>query len=196
MDKIKKLFKKFNSATPLAIAFIIVGLVLLVLPGITIKTVCLVLGIITLTKGIIKLIGYIKKSEANQGKTRELIGVIVTFAIAFVLVIHPERLLSIIPVLLGFGLFVYGIINILKANKTTLQTITSAIMMVTGLTIVAAPFAFAEALTAILGIALIILGVILIINNNKIIRLKSDIETELRTDENGYTEIDFKDVDE
>ena len=196
MDKIKKLFKKFNSATPLAIAFIIVGLVLLVLPGITIKTVCLVLGIITLTKGIIKLIGYIKKSEANQGKTRELIGVIFTFAIAFVLVIHPERLLSIIPVLLGFGLFVYGIINILKANKTTLQTITSAIMMVTGLTIVAAPFAFAEALTAILGIALIILGVILIINNNKIIRLKSDIETELRTDENGYTEIDFKDVDE
>lgn len=196
MDKIKKLFKKFNSATPLAIAFIIVGLVLLVLPGITIKTVCLVLGIITLTKGIIKLIGYIKKSEANQGKTRELIGVIFTFAIAFVLVIHPERLLSIIPVLLGFGLFVYGIINILKANKTTLQTITSAIMMVTGLTIVAAPFAFAEALTAILGIALIILGVILIINNNKIIRLKSDIETELRTDENGYTEIDFKDVNE
>ncbi len=196
MKKIKLLLKKCNSAIPFAVGFIVLGLMLLVLPGTSLKTVCLVLGIGVLTRGIIKLASYIKANAEGNPRKRDLISAIFTFFISVILIIHPEKILSVIPIIIGIVIFIYGIVTLAKATQNAKSKVTAAITIVIGLTIFIAPFTFAEIITAIIGAGFITLGIIIIINNKKIKKIKSDIENELLLkDDNSYTEVEYNEIE-
>ena len=197
MKKIKKLIEKFNSPIPFAIGSIALGLILLVLPGSSLKTVCIALGVATLLKGVIKLIGYMKARATASEKITDLIFSVFTFFAALILIIHPEKILSIIPVIIGVVIFIYGIITLTKLNATTKTKVTSAITIVIGLVILIVPFTFAEIITAIIGLGFIALGIIILINTRLIKKIAGDLtDNKLLKDENGYTEVEFTDVDE
>lgn len=195
MKKIKNFINKFNSAVPFAVGSVILGVILLILPGTSLKTVCIVLGIATLLKGVIKLTGYLKARATSTEKFTDLFFSILTFIVALILIIHPERILSIIPVIIGLIIFIYGIVTLAKRNASTKTKITSGITIVVGLTVLVVPFTFAEIITAIIGAGFIILGIIILINTKQINNITNDLKNApLLKDEKGYTEVEYSDV--
>lgn len=185
MNKIKD----FNSNFIFGIGLIISGLILVILPGSALTTVCTILGVGVAVKGAIKLIGYLKAKQINAENSADLISAIVVLLGAFVLIAHPRRLLSIIPMLIGIGIIVYGASSFFKAN-TLFSKITSAVIFIVGIGIVGSPFAFAEAVTSILGLALLIVGIITVIKSKNTVTLKIEDKPD-----DGYTEVDFRDID-
>ncbi len=190
MDKIKNLFKKWDIGLVFGIGMAILGLILLILPGSSLTMVCFILGIGTGIKGALKLIAYLKAKQTNTESTADLIAAIIILLAAFVLIAHPKKLISIIPILIGIGIIVYGATSFFNSS-TIASKITAVVVFVVGIGIVGSPFAFAEAVTAILGFALIVVGVITAIKSKNKITLKIEDKPD-----DGYTEVDFTDVDE
>lgn len=190
MDKIKNLFKKWDIGLVFGIGMAVLGLILLILPGSSLTTVCFILGIGVGVKGALKLIAYLKAKQIGAENNADLIFAVVILIAAFVLIAHPKKLISIIPILIGVGIIVYALTSFFKSS-TIPSKITSAVIFIIGIGIVGSPFAFAEAVTSVLGIALIIIGIITAVKSKNAITLK----IEGRPDD-GYTEVDFKDVDE
>lgn len=189
MDTIKKYFKKFDMGFIFGIGMVLLGLILVILPGSSLTTVCTILGIGVALKGGLKLFKYLKAKQIEAENNNDLVSATVTLIGAFILISHPRRLLSIIPMLIGIGILVYGITSFFKA-RSLFSKITAVITAIIGLGIIGAPFAFAEAVTSILGVALIIVGIIMIIKTKDTITLKIEGK-----DDDGYTEVEFKDVE-
>lgn len=190
MDKIKDIFKKWDIGFVFGIGLALLGLILLVLPGSSLTTVCLILGIGVAVKGAIKLISYLKAKQIEAENNADLISAIVILIGAFILIAHPRKLLSIIPMLIGIGIIIYGASSFFKGGSL-FSKITSAVIFFVGIGIVGSPFAFAEAVTSILGVALIIVGVITAIKSKDAITLKIEDKPD-----DGYTEVEFTDVEE
>ncbi len=186
MNKIKD----FNSNFIFGIGLIISGLILVILPGSALTTVCTILGIGVAIKGALKLIDYLKSKQINAENNADLFSAIVILLGAFVLIAHPRKLLSIIPMLIGIGIIVYGASSFFKAD-TLFSKITSAVTFIVGIAIVGSPFAFAEVVTSVLGVALLIVGIITIIKTKNTVKLKIEDKPD-----DGYTEVDFTDVEE
>ena len=189
MDKIKQYLQKFDIGLVFGIGMALLGLVLVILPGSSLTTVCTILGIGVAIKGGLKLFTYLKAKQVETENNADLISAIVTLLGAFVLISHPRRLISIIPMLIGIGVLIYGITSFFKANSLFSKA-TSVITAIVGLGIIGSPFAFAEAVTSILGIALIIVGVIVTIKAKNTIIPKIE-----NKNDDGYTEVEFKDVE-
>ena len=189
MDKIKKYIKKFDTGFIFGIGMVLLGLILVILPGSSLTAVCTLLGIGVAIKGGLKLYNYIKAKQLEAESNIDLISAVLTLLSAFVLISHSKRLISIIPVLIGIGILVYGISSFFKA-RGLFSRVTSVVTAIVGLGIIGSPFAFAEAVTSILGIALIIVGAIVIIKAKNTITLKIE-----DNNDDGYTEVEFKDVD-
>lgn len=189
MDKIKSFLKGFNSSFIFGLGLIISGLILVILPGSALTTVCTILGIGVGVKGALKLIACLKAKQVEAERNTDLISAIVILLAAFVLIAHPRRLLSIIPMLIGIGIIVYGASSFFKAH-TLFSKITSVVIFIVGIGIVSSPFAFAEVVTFVLGAALLIVGIITVIKSKNTATLKIEDKPD-----DGYTEVDFRDID-
>ena len=190
MDKIKKLFQKWDIGIIFGIGLAVLGAILLILPGSSLTTVCLILGIGVAVKGASKLIAYLKAKQLEAEKNADLISSIIILIGAFILIAHPRKLLSIIPFLIGIGIIVYGAASFFKGGSI-FSKITSAVIFLVGVGIVSSPFAFAEAVTSILGVALIIVGIITAIKSKGSVIFKIEDKPD-----DGYTEVEFTDVED
>lgn len=165
------------------------GLILLIFPKNSLVTVCYILGITMLIKGISKLLS----GSVATG--------IPTVILAVILFLHPKILLSVFPFILGLIVLGYALFS-LKKKKTLTSKIFGILMIIGGIAIIIAPFKFATAITSITGAVLLIIGLVLIISQ---LTAKKDkdgkndvIETEIIDVEDAPEIIevtDFKDVD-
>ncbi len=188
MDKFKKLFKKWDIGLLFGIGLIILGVILILLPGSSLTTVCTVLGIGVGIKGAIKLFGYLKAKKIESENSKDLISAIFILLGAFTLIMHPRKLISFIPFVIGVGILIYGITSFFKA-KSLFSKVVGVITAVIGLGIIGSPFALAEIITSVLGVALVIVGIIVAINAKNTVTLKIE-----GNGDDGYTEVDFTDV--
>lgn len=191
MNKLKKLIFNENSPFILGGAFILVGLLILLFPATSLKTVSRAIGVLITINGATKLCKYIKENNDDNGSFGDLLSAVLSLLGALFLILRPQKFVSIIPVLIGVGIVVYGIFSLLSKKSSVFSKICSALTIALGLAIIGSPFAFAQAVTSIIGIALIILGVLSIIKQNRINKLQN-----LLNPSDGYTEVDFTDVDE
>ena len=189
MEKIKKLLNAENGALIFGIAFIFIGIILLIFPKTTLTTICLVLGILIGIKGATKLIKYIKDKNNDKERLSDLIYSVFILLGAVVLILHPKKLLSIIPILIGIGILIYGIFS-LAGKGGIISKFLSVISVIIGICIIGAPFKLAEAVTSITGASLIVVGVSAISKYNYI----KDIRKAIEPKDDGYTEVEFTDV--
>ena len=191
MEKIKKFLSGEALQIIIAVVIIATGVFLLAKPGTSLVTICYILGVTSLIKGVTALL---KTKFQSDNKTVAASGV--GFIVAgVVLFLHPKFLLSIIPVIIGVCILGYGIFSFVTNRKKGLMgKILSAVSVIIGITVIITPFKFAEAVTAIIGIALIAVGVLIIlaeVNARKQIRIQIP-----DNDSNGYQEVDFTDVED
>ncbi len=190
MKKIIDFIKNSKFQALFGIGFIAVGAVILFLPGATLKTVCFIIGLTVGAKGLGSVIAYIRAKNAGNEKITTLLSGIVTLTGAFILIWHPQKLLSVIPVILGIGVLIYGVSSLLSKRGGLISKIFSVITIAVGAGIVGSPFKLAQAATSLIGLSLIIIGILIItteISFTKKIKLP---------DKDGYTEAEFTDVDD
>lgn len=187
MKKLKLPVSIIRFATNLIIA--LSGLILLIFPETSLVTVCFILGITMLIKGI---------SRITSGS---VVSGVFAIILAIILFLHPKTLLSVFPFIIGLIVLGYAIFS-LKNKKKLSNKISAVLMIICAVAIIIAPFKFATAVTSITGAVLLVLGLVLIISQitskKKNNETKDVVETEIIDLEDAPEIIDvtdFKDID-
>lgn len=168
MEKIKKLM---NKNIIISIIIFLVGLILLLKPDTTIKSITIIIGILLIIMGSGPIIELIKSEEKRLSFS--IAPSIILFVIAFVLFFSPELLISIIPILIGVALVMssafklQNIYNLKKVNGifNVWTLIITFVILVLGLLLIINPFGGVIAITQVIGIFLMIYSVLDIVDS-------------------------------
>lgn len=193
----KKLLRRLPfEVTTVLLALIVIatGIILMIMPDTSLKIISLAVGIAIGTKGVARLLRFIRDSREDKSRTSDLIVASLILSIAIILTIHPKPILSIFPTIVGVGILLYGVITLVARNRNgTFLKVSSIIAIVLGIVVINAPMLFAEATTYIVGAALVTIGIFAIVTEIKIKRALNKISLPPADD---YTEVEFKDIEE
>ena len=149
--------KKYDLLT--SIVLLILGIILLFVPGGIITTIIRIFGIIILILGVLSVLS----SSKNKKNNTDLVYGILIIILGIVFVSNPEVIASIIPFILGVwiiikSLFKLQFISTLKTTSTDYikPLVINIITLILGITLAFNPFKGAETLVRIIGIFLIV----------------------------------------
>ena len=97
-----------------AVALLICGLVLLLMQELTLVTIANVIGILVIIIGAFFLIGYFLRKELAAGNN-DLIKGLVIVCIGIFICVKSELVVSVLPVVLGIGVVLSGILKLQHA---------------------------------------------------------------------------------
>ena len=145
---------------------LIVGVSLLLWPGISAMTVCYVLGSVLILTGITRIMGYFSKDMYNLNFQFDLALGIISLIIGAVLIFHPGDVVSLLHVVIGIVVIVDSMFRLqtsFDAKHFGLRKwwlmLTAAILCASmGVILIVFPFETAKLLIRLLGITLIING--------------------------------------
>lgn len=149
-----------------AVTLLICGLVLLLMPELTLVTIANVIGIFVIVIGAFFLVSYFMRKELAAGNNDLIKGLVIVFVGIFICV-KSELVVSILPVVLGIGVVLSGILKLQHAFDLKRMgfgtwiriAITAAINVFIGLIVILNPFSTAAWLMRLVGIAFIFSGV-------------------------------------
>ncbi|MGN1316883.1 MAG: HdeD family acid-resistance protein [Acutalibacteraceae bacterium] len=191
MKKLKKKMsdKTLNVITGAIIAFL--GLLVLVFPDSSLMTLCYILGAATLIGGIFRIVQYVKDKKETFSNPIDLISGIVLLGIAFMFLLHPKFLMSILPFFIGISVVVYGISSFFSGKSGLFGKIFSAVVAIYGVTLMFNPFKAATTITSLVGFGFLVFGIVKIIGE-AVFNKRPDFPDDI--DGDGYIEVDYKDV--
>lgn len=146
-----------------ATAFIILGVILIIFPGLSLRLASLVIGILTLVYGVTKIYAYVK---GNTTPFDLIFGIILTL-MGLVLIFSFTMILSMLPIILGIYVIIEGVTE-LKSSLSMKQAgygrwwvtmLLSIAILILGAVMIFNPFRALTTFVRILGVTLIIDGV-------------------------------------
>ena len=149
-----------------AILFILIGLFLIIRPADALHLVSYAVGIIFLIWGLISMTKFFsKKNSENYLEVDFILGAFV-FIFGIIILIKPDTIASIIPLLFGIWMLVNGVtklsysINIYREKKSFASIIVSLLIIICGVLLIFNPFSAAEILAQLIGISLIVYSIL------------------------------------
>ena len=149
-----------------AVVLLICGLVLLLMPELTLVTIANVIGILVIMIGAFFLIGYFLRKELAAGNN-DLIKGLVIVCIGIFICVKSELVVSVLPVVLGIGVVLSGILKLQHAfdlKRMGFDTwvrigLTAAVNIFIGLIVILNPFSTVAWLMRLVGIGFLFSGV-------------------------------------
>ena len=140
-----------------AALYILLGLVLLIWPGATATVVCYAFGGILALYGAASILSFFL-SRAS-GFAFELLSGIVSAALGILLLVRPEIVISVLPVVLGLFILVDGLVNLKRAlelrrleySRWAVSLALSLVSLILALVVLFHPYLTAEALVRVIG---------------------------------------------
>lgn len=159
----KKIINKFtNSIILVSIISIIIGLLFIIYPDISIKTIGIIIAIYMIIHGIILCIFNFQTRDIFY-QIDSLFGGIISIILGIVIILKPTHLTSLLTIILGVYILASSITNIrlsidLKDEDIPwiLMLIIGIIDLLAGLVIIINPFEASISLTIFIGIMLIV----------------------------------------
>lgn len=150
-----------------ALVYIVAGLILLICPEITTKTITYSVGVIFMVLGVAEVISYLRLEPDLASHSTGFTNGILTALIGLFIFVKSEDVMKIIPVILGFLIIVSGTFKLqhalnlyrIKVDGYKGVLIIGAINILIGIITVMNPFKTVTFLMRIMGIGLIISGV-------------------------------------
>ena len=186
MKNIEVKVKKMNMTSIIfSIIFILIGAFLLARPEDAIHLVSYALGIILVMWGLISVIQFFTDKESqNYLELSFIVGVFVLI-FGIIVLIRPNTIASIIPLLLGIWMLINGVtklsyaLTLNKDKNASGSIIVSILIVILGILLIFNPFAGAKTLVQILGVSIIIYSLLDLIECFTIRRvIKQDISKE------------------
>ena len=171
----------------LAVIFIALGIVLILWPGATMKTICYLLAAMLLALGVASLINYLRKDISGIIYRYDLVVGLCAILGGILVIVKVDKLTDLIAAVLGFLVTMSGIlkmqnsVDMLRLGHGTWHVAfaMSIINIVVGIVLLMNPFEAAQILIMCLGIALVYSGItdlyVTISISRRLSRLKTEI---------------------
>ncbi|MDD4850589.1 MAG: DUF308 domain-containing protein [Gemmiger sp.] len=150
----------------LSIGYLLVGLLLLIVPGASLRWICYAFGAVILATGAVNLFRYFRIRGQGLKAPFLLVGGVVAFGLGLFLLLKPDFVISILPVVFGLFILLDGIIRIAnglelaraKGQKWWLLVLLGLLSVVLGLVVVFHPFDAMVSVAMLCGIMLVVEG--------------------------------------
>ena len=171
----------------LAVIFIALGIVLILWPGATMKTICYLLAAMLLAIGVVSLINYLRKDISGIIYRYDLVVGLCAILGGILVIVKVDKLTDLIPAVLGFLVTMSGImkmqnsVDMLRLGHGTWHVAfaMAIVNIVAGIVLLMNPFEATKILIMCLGIALVYSGItdlyVTISISRRLSRLKTEI---------------------
>lgn len=164
MNFLKKL--KTNVVISAALC-ILLGIVLVVWPDLSMQIVCTAIGAVLLIGGGVRLAAYFMTKDGSVYAQMNLIMGIVLAVVGVWILLQPDKVLAIIPIIVGIVISLHGINNLQQAvslckeqyDKWWVALILGLLTVGFGVLLICKPFAALDTAVMMIGIFLIYDGV-------------------------------------
>lgn len=171
----------------LAVIFIALGIVLILWPGATMKTICYLLAAMLLALGVASLINYLRKDISGIIYRYDLVVGLCAILGGILVIVKVDKLTDLIPAVLGFLVTMSGImkmqnsVDMLRLGHGTWHVAfaMAIVNIVAGIVLLMNPFEAAQILIMCLGIALVYSGITDLYVTISISRRLSQLKTEI-----------------
>lgn len=171
----------------LAVIFIALGIVLILWPGATMKTICYLLAAMLLVIGVVSLINYLRKDISGIIYRYDLVVGLCAILGGILVIVKVDKLTDLIPAVLGFLVTMSGImkmqnsVDMLRLGHGTWHVAfaMAIVNIVAGIVLLMNPFEAAQILIMCLGIALVYSGITDLYVTISISRRLSQLKTEI-----------------
>ena len=149
-----------------SIIFIAIGIFVLLKPETAINIICYVLGVLLILWGVVSMIQFFSDKTSESYLSISFIFGAFMFIFGLIILIKPEIIASIIPLLLGIWMLINGVtklsysLTINKLSNATVSIVGSIFIIILGVLLIFNPFAGAKSLVQIIGISFIVYSVI------------------------------------
>ena len=150
----------------LSIAYIVIGMMLLIMPQISLLWICYAFGAVVLLTGIVCLIQYARIRGTGFTAPFMLVGGVITAGLGIFTLAKPQVVASFLPVVFGIFIVVDGLSRIgsaidlakRKGQKWWVLLLLSIVSVALGILLVLHPFGAAVSVVMVCGILLIVEG--------------------------------------
>lgn len=157
-----------NGMLLLSIAFIALGLLLLVMPQTSLLWICYAFGAVVLITGVVCLVQYARLRGSGFAAPFFLVAGVSTAALGIFSLARPEVIASFLPVVFGLFILIDGCSRIgtaielarRKADKWWMMLLFSVLSVALGILLLVNPFGAAVSVVMLCGVLLIIEGVV------------------------------------
>lgn len=171
----------------LAVIFIALGIVLILWPGATMKTICYLLAAMLLALGVASLTNYLRKDISGIIYRYDLVVGLCAILGGILVIVKVDKLTDLIPAVLGFLVTMSGIlkmqnsVDMLRLGHGTWHVAfaMAIVNIVAGIVLLMNPFEAAQILIMCIGIALVYSGITDLYVTISISRRLSKIKTEI-----------------
>lgn len=163
-----KLLKKLKTNVVIsAILCILLGIVLVIWPDLSMQIVCTAIGAVLLIGGGVRLAVYFSVKDGSVYAQMNLIMGIILAVVGVWILLQPEKVLAIIPIIVGIVIVLHGINNLQQAltlykekyDKWWVALILGLLTVGFGILLICRPFEALETVVMMIGIFLIYDGV-------------------------------------
>lgn len=149
-----------------SLAFLVLGVLLLVMPQTSLLWICYAFGAVVLVTGIVCLIQYARVRGSGFAAPFLLVGGVITAALGLFTLARPQTVASFLPVVFGLFILVEGCSRIgaaldlarRKADKWWVLLLLSLLSIALGLLLLFDPFEAAVSAVMLCGVLLIVEG--------------------------------------
>lgn len=161
---VEKILKKLKTNVIISsLLCVILGLVLLLRPGLSIQIVCTAVGAVLIISGAIRIVGYFTAGDGSLYSQVNLIFGIVFAVVGVWIVIKPHKVLAIIPIIVGIVISLHGLHNLQQAvdlcknkyDKWWIALILGILTLGFGILLICRPFAAIDTVVMLIGVFLI-----------------------------------------
>ena len=146
-----------------ALVCVILGLVLVIRPGMSMRIVCTAVGVVLIVAGITRMIDYFAARDGSMYSQINLVFGIILTVVGVWIVVKPNTVLAIIPIFVGIVIVLHGINNIKQAmelwrDKYDMWWVAGIMGLLTvgfGVLLICRPFAAIDTVVMLIGICLI-----------------------------------------
>lgn len=190
------LLKKIKTNVVVSSALcVILGLVLVFRPGMSMRIVCTAVGVVLILSGVLRMIDYFTARDGSLYSQANLIFGIVLAVVGVWIVVKPDKVMAIIPIIVGIVIAIHGLHNIQQAielwrdkyERWWVALILGILTVGFGVLLICRPFAAIDTVVMLIGFFLIYDGlsnvwiVTRIYKNAKIMRQEmSAVDVEIR----------------
>lgn len=160
----EKMLKKLKTNVVISsLLCVLLGLVLVFWPGLTIQIVCTAVGAVLILSGVIRIIGYFMARDGSMYSQINLIFGIIFAVVGVWIVIKPDKVLAIIPIIVGIVIVLHGLHNLQQAvelcrdkyDKWWIALILGILTVGFGILLICRPFEAIDTVVMLIGVFLV-----------------------------------------
>ncbi|MBO5207753.1 MAG: DUF308 domain-containing protein [Lachnospiraceae bacterium] len=164
----ENILKKIKANVVVSAALcVIAGAVLIIWPGMTVQIACRAIGAVLVIMGVSKLFGYVYSRDGSLfSQINLIVGIIIT-VIGVWIFTSPEKIIAMVPILVGIIIVMHGINNLQQTvklckgqyDKWWIALVLGLVTVGFGIVLIVNPFAAVDTLVRAIGIFLVYDGV-------------------------------------